>query len=381
MKKFIFILCCSALLPYFVCAQSIDLAAGINGDDNDTSASEQKIEVKQDDKKVADDRGIFSFLNFSFIKKPALLENKTDTTTEQPEANAQSTPETPLQKIHRLAEEGNLESQLALGYMYLYGENGVTSDYVKAFKYYEMAAAQNDKIALNNLGSLYFNGIGTEVNYVKAAELFAQAAKLGSDDAAVNLAFIYLSGNNQSQNQQEAIELFRQAANAGNNTARFMLGYAYYKGFQVQQDYYKAVELMKISSDAQFDEAQYVLALMYINGQGIAKNYGNAVKYLSAAATQGNVPALMKLADILTEGTMYPRNLVRAHIMYNVASVLGAPDAAQKRDDLEQKLKLEELLPAQTAAEKFQPKPSELTSYIRQTFGNNIRRYIDENMK
>ena len=67
--------------------------------------------------------------------------------------------------------------------------------------------------------------------------------------------------------------------------------------------------------------------------------------------------------------------------MYNVASVLGAPDAAQKRDDLEQKLKLEELLPAQTAAEKFQPKPSELTSYIRQTFGNNIRRYIDENMK
>lgn len=381
MKKFIFILCCSALLPYFVCAQSIDLAAGINGDDNDTSASEQKIEVKQDDKKVADDRGIFSFLNFSFIKKPALLENKTDTTTEQPEANAQSTPETPLQKIHRLAEEGNLESQLALGYMYLYGENGVTSDYAKAFKYYEIAAAQNDKIALNNLGSLYFNGIGTEVNYVKAAELFAQAAKLGSDDAAVNLAFIYLSGNNQSQNQQEAIELFRQAANAGNNTARFMLGYAYYKGFQVQQDYYKAVELMKISSDAQFDEAQYVLALMYINGQGIAKNYGNAVKYLSAAATQGNVPALMKLADILTEGTMYPRNLVRAHIMYNVASVLGAPDAAQKRDDLEQKLKLEELLPAQTAAEKFQPKPSELTSYIRQTFGNNIRRYIDENMK
>lgn len=381
MKKFIFILCCSALLPYFVCAQSIDLAAGINGDDNDTSASEQKIEVKQDDKKVADDRGIFSFLNFSFIKKPALLENKTDTTTEQPEANAQSTPETPLQKIHRLAEEGNLESQLALGYMYLYGENGVTSDYAKAFKYYEMAAAQNDKIALNNLGSLYFNGIGTEVNYVKAAELFAQAAKLGSDDAAVNLAFIYLSGNNQSQNQQEAIELFRQAANAGNNTARFMLGYAYYKGFQVQQDYYKAVELMKISSDAQFDEAQYVLALMYINGQGIAKNYGNAVKYLSAAATQGNVPALMKLADILTEGTMYPRNLVRAHIMYNIASVLGAPDAAQKRDDLEQKLKLEELLPAQTTAEKFKPKPSELTSYIRQTFGNNIRRYIDENMK
>ena len=67
--------------------------------------------------------------------------------------------------------------------------------------------------------------------------------------------------------------------------------------------------------------------------------------------------------------------------MYNIASVLGAPGAAQKRDDLEQKLQLEQLLPAQTAAEQFKAKPSELTSYVRQTFGDNIRRYIDENMK
>lgn len=386
MKKLLFILCCSCLISGAIHAQTIDLASGITGGDEKPATdkkTEQKVEVKQDEKQVADDRGIFSFLNFSFIKKPAFLDSKTDEHAQNKENNEQSEKieETPLQKIHRLADEGNLEAELALGYMYLYGENGVESDYTKAFAYYEKAAAQNDKIALNNLGSLYFNGIGTEVNYVKAAELFAQAAKLGSDDAAINLAFIYLSGNSQNKNLQEAIELFRQAANAGNNTARFMLGYAYYKGFQVTQDYYKAVELMKISSEAKFDEAQYMLALMYMNGYGIAKNYGNAVKYLTASAAQGNVSALMQLADILTEGTIYPRNLVRAHIMYNIASVLGAPGAAQKRDDLEQKLQLEQLLPAQTAAEQFKAKPSELTSYVRQTFGDNIRRYIDENMK
>ena len=53
--------------------------------------------------------------------------------------------------------------------MYLYGEDGVPVDYKKAFTYYNMAAAQNDPIAVNNLGSLYFSGIGTEKNFTKAA--------------------------------------------------------------------------------------------------------------------------------------------------------------------------------------------------------------------
>ena len=47
---------------------------------------------------------------------------------------------------------------------------------------------------------------------------------------------------------------------------------------------------------------------------------------------------------------------------------------------MEKKLKIEELLQAQAEAEKFKEKPSELTSYIKQTFGDNIRHYIDENM-
>ena len=160
-----------------------------------------------------------------------------------------------------------------------------------------------------------------------------------------------------------------------------MLGYAYYRGFRVPQDYYKAVSLIRDAAAVNFDEAQYMLALMYINGQGIAQNYGNAIKYLRAAVSQGNVDAITTLADILTQGTMYPRNLIQAHILYNIASVYGAQGAAEQRDALAGKLKIEELLPAQAQAEAFKAKPSELTAYIRQTFGNNIRRYIDENLK
>lgn len=355
-------------------AQTMDLAGNLD------SSTAEEISVQEDEKKVADDRGIFSFLNFSFIKKPLFQsENKTDDKSPADTADDQVVAETPLQKMIRQAESGNVEAQLSLGYMYLYGENGVESDFPKAFHYYEMAAAQNDKIALNNLGSLYFNGIGTPTDYFKAAQLFAKAAQNGSDDAAVNLAFIYLSGTNQNKQLEEAVNLFKQAAEAGNNTAKFMLGYAYYTGFQVPQDYYKAVSLMREASAAQFDEAQYMLGLMYMKGHGIAKNYGNAMKYFREAFNQGNVSATMILGDILTQGVMYPKNLIQAHIYYNIASVYGAPHAAERRDALESSLKIEDLLPAQSQAESFKPQPSELTAYIRQTFGGNIRRYIDEN--
>ena len=355
-------------------AQSFDLASEIGSD-----APAEEIEVQKNEKAVADDRGIFSFLNFSFIKKPAKEEIEIKEGTQQPAETKVN--ETPLQKLLRLADEGNANAQLSLGYMYLYGTDGVNVDHAQAFKYYEMAAAQDNKIALNNLGSLYFNGIGTQTNYLKAAQLFARAAELGSDDAAVNLAFIYLSGSNQNKNLDDAVKLLQQAADAGNNTAKFMLGYAYYRGFRVPQDYYKAVSLIRDAAAVNFDEAQYMLALMYINGQGIAQNYGNAIKYLRAAVSQGNVNAITTLADILTQGTMYPRNLIQAHILYNIASVYGAQGAAEQRDALAGKLKIEELLPAQAQAEAFKAKPSELTAYIRQTFGNNIRRYIDENLK
>lgn len=374
-------------MAYTVYAQEIDLVSEIV--ENNALESDQKNQTKpvkietQADEKVADDRGIFSFLNFSFIKKP--FSSLSDEEDNQTSASDQTTAEpvvkeTPLQRKIRKAAAGSLQDQLNLGYMYLYGENGVEANYEEAFKYYEMAAAQKDPIALNNLGSLYFNGIGTAQNYAKAIELFALAAENGSDDAAVNLAFIYLSGNSKNKMLKEAVELFTQAAQHGNNTAKFMLGYAYYKGFQVEQNFHKAIELIKESAAAKFDEGEYVLALMYLNGQGIAQNYGNAVKYMKNAAFQGNLQATVHLANILTEGVVYPRNLIQAHILYNIAAIYNTPQAAQKRDAIKDKLKIEELLNAQSEAENFKANPSELTTYTRQTFGNNVRRYIDENI-
>lgn len=328
--------------------------------------------TEAEDATAEEDDGIFSFLNFSFLrdkKKAAEFTRQKD----EPQ-------ESFLERMTRKAEEGDSDASLTLGYMYLYGKNGVEQNAEKAFQYYSMAATQGDKIAINNLGSLYFSGIGTQKDVLKAAQMFDKAAKMGNNEAAVNLAFIYLSTPSVNNVRENIIQLFDQAAQGGNITAQYMLGYAYNKGFLTEQDNKKSFELLR-GAAAEFDEAQYELAQRYMNAEGTPRNYGNAVKFLAKAAHQGNVKAMMDLGNILAAGKAYQQNSYQAYIWFNIASVYNYPGAAEKRDVLEKVLKIEEVLQAQAAAESFKEEPTEMTDYIRQTFGRNIAAFIDNAIK
>jgi len=287
-----------------------------------------------------------------------------------------------FEKLTRSADSGNLDSQMELAYLYLYGIDDVEQDFKKALHYYALAAEQKDPIALNNLGSLYFSGIGTQKDIGKALGLFHEAAELGNDNAALNLAFIYLTGGEKNtERNKKAIELFEKAQKK-NNIAKFMLGYAYYRGFVVPQDYEKAFQLIKAAADtpAQIDEAQLILARMYAEGKGTVQNYQNAINSYRAAVAQNNMEAVMELAQIYADGVMCQKNFVLAHSLFNIASSKNIPDAAEKRDALTAEMKLEELTQAQETAQNYQSAPSELTTYIRQTYGSNIRKYIENNM-
>lgn len=303
----------------------------------------------------------------------ASLESK-DTAKEKKES---------LEDLEKRAAENNIDAMLDLGYIYLYGTNGAITDYSKALYYYQKAAESKNAVALNNLGSLYFNGIGTPVDYTKAIALFDEAAKQGSDDAAVNLAIIYLGAGNKSKdgdNLGKALVLLKQVQK-DNSIAAYLLGYAHLRGFLVKQDDKEAFRLIKEAADDKYDEAQLVLANFYINGRGTPKSYRRAVQYLNAAAMQGNSAAIMQLADILAEGKIYTRDIKKAHIFYNIASVMDMKGAAEKRDALEKSLKIEDLLTVQAEAENYKEEPSEKTSFIRKTYGKSLKAYIDKNLK
>ena len=312
-----------------------------------------------------EEKGILSILDFS--KK----EKSQDATVPQTETAD------PHQQMLKSADEGDLDAQLALGYLFLYGNETIEPDYAKAFHYYKLAAEQNNNIAINNLGSLYYSGIGTSADVGKAMDLFEKAYKLGNMEAAVNLAFLYMTDNPRAKDSYKAILLFEDAANLNNPTAQFMLGYAYLHGFIKEKDYTKAFDLMQKSAIAKYDEAQYQTGLMYMDGKGTPQNYGKAVAFLDAAVAQGHVPSMMTLGTILAEGRKFPHNPYKAHILFNLASVHGADNAAEYRDKISHNMKIENVLQAQAQADAYRAAPSELTQYIRQTFGDNLTAYID----
>lgn len=317
-------------------------------------------------------------------QETVITETKVAKDTSAAETTDEKAPEEfNIDELKEKAANGDVESQLNLGYAYLYGLNGVNVDYRQALIYYEMAAEQKSATAYNNLGSLYFSGVGTDVDYKKAIHFFDEAAKLGSHDAAVNLAIIYLGADNKNKTQEDFDKILRllNEAEPDNDVAKYLLGYAHLKGFLVPQDNQKAFSLIKIVADNEYDEAQYLLAKLYLNGVGTPKNYKKTVEYLRKAGVQGYMLALMELGDILSEGKIYPKDTHKAHILYNIASVMGAKDAAGKRDKLEEDLKIEDLLNIQAAAENYKPQPSKSTLFIRQTFGDSLKSYIDSNIK
>lgn len=337
---------------------------------NDKNAQTTEPPASESDNQEKES-GLFSFFNMSFF-------GKNDDIAKEAAQNK----ETYTEALIRKANEGSVEAQLSLGYMYLYGskENNIKQDYQKSFEYYNMAAQQGNDVAINNLGSLLYSGIGTKRNPYKAAKLFEKAAELGNIEAALNLAFLYISGSGVAQNNSLAIKYFTQAAAGGNVTAKFMLGYAYYRGFIVPQDFKQAAANIRAAADAGLDEAQFFLGLMYLNGEGITQNYGNAVNYFNKALYQGNINAALRLADIYEKGIVYTQSIIQAHVLYNIASVNGYAEAAGKRDELAKKMKIEDILKAQATAEGFKPAPTEYTSYVRKTFGENIFGYIAEQM-
>ena len=378
MKNFVLALCVCTFAFAPVYAEDMDLLSDEMLLGNDSAGSQTDKNVKNTEEATSQDEESGSF--FGFIIKPiSNLFGSNEKITEVAEGEKES----PFDKSVRQAGEGSLEDQMNLGYMYLYGANGVEPDVAKAFKYYEMAAEQKDPIALNNLGSLYFSGIGTKKNYEKALSLFSQASDLGNDNASLNLAFIYLTGSAKDPvRNKKAFDLFEKSQKAGNKIAEFMLGYAYYKGFVTDVNYAEAYKYIKDAANgkAQIDEAQLVLADLYTKGIGTVQNYTSAVKSYRAAVNQGNMEAILKLAEVYASGSITPQNLVLAHALYNIAAAQNIPDAAQKRDELNGEMPLEALTNAQTTAQNFHSSPSELTKYIRQTYGYNIRNYIDNNM-
>src|SRR5487761_2043570 len=98
-------------------------------------------------------------------------------------------------------------------------ESGIAAyqagDFADALMEFQRAAKHDDVHALNYLGIMYEQGLGTQRDYKRAAAMFYIAAILGYPEATANLARMYAEGLGVRQDNKAALSSYRAAARAG----------------------------------------------------------------------------------------------------------------------------------------------------------------------
>jgi hypothetical protein len=92
-----------------------------------------------------------------------------------------------------LAQAGDADAQVSLGYMYQNGQSFEQS-YSRAAHWYRRAAEQGHALAQFALGELYAGGLGLEQDYFMAAYWFRVAALGDNVSAQMRLAHLYENG-------------------------------------------------------------------------------------------------------------------------------------------------------------------------------------------
>ena len=72
---------------------------------------------------------------------------------------------------------------------------------------------------MDNVARMYYNGEGREVNYKEAAKWFEKAAALDNKGSIYALGLMYLNGKGVQKDKKKAWDLIEKAAKLGNPAA------------------------------------------------------------------------------------------------------------------------------------------------------------------
>jgi len=162
------------------------------------------------------------------------------------------------------AEQGDVEAQNVLGWMYKVGRD-VPQDYAESVKWYRRAADGGDARALNSLGAIYAEGRLVAQDYAEAAKWYRQAAQQGNADAQNDLGKMYAEGNGVARDYAEAVRWYRLAAEQGDTNGHIHLAGMYFRGQGVGQDYVEAHKWYNIASALESGELQVGVAQLRDN--------------------------------------------------------------------------------------------------------------------
>ena len=122
-------------------------------------------------------------------------------------------------ELKNLAEQGNAEAQLKVGFMY-YSGRGIVQDYEKSIYWFKKSALQGNPLAQSNVGYMYKEGEGVPQDYTEAAKWYRHAADRGNALAQLALGSFYEKGLGLPQDEVQSLMWFILAAVQGNANAK-----------------------------------------------------------------------------------------------------------------------------------------------------------------
>lgn len=211
----------------------------------------------------------------------------------------------------KAAEQDNAEAQFNLGLTYMNG-NGIEKNSLEAIKWFGKAANQGSSSAQFNLGVIYLQGIGVEKNYSEANRWFLKATELGHADAQAQMGVMFLHGQGIDQNYKEAFKWMEKAALGGDVDAQRNLGEMYAKGHGVQQNDQEAVIWYRKAAKQGHARGQFYLGVMYNDGRGVSKDEIEAFRWFQKSAEQGHANAQYNLGIAYATGDGVPKDEAEA---------------------------------------------------------------------
>ncbi|MBD9373958.1 SEL1-like repeat protein [Rhizobium sp. ARZ01] len=172
------------------------------------------------------------------------------------------------------------------------------------------SAGEGDSLALFEIGARYTDGRGVSIDMAESAKWYALSAERGFAPAQYRLGSLYEKGQGVERDLAKARSLYEQAAKQGNASAMHNLAVVLATGGGKAPDFAAATEWFKKAADLGVRDSQFNLAILYARGNGVPTDLEESYKWFAIAARDGDRDAAEKRDEVAN--AMKPEQLSSA---------------------------------------------------------------------
>ena len=222
--------------------------------------------------------------------------------------------------FERSAKQKNKFAQFSLANLYYYG-SGVEKDLSQAFFWYRKSSAQGQPYASYAVAQMYSKGEyviqseETAQRYYKDALsgfLELESKDQADDNLYYKLGSMFKNGLGTDVDMDRAIDYFKGSAEMNNKNGLYEYGKALLLGEHIPQDKEKAVKLLEKAIKLENINAKRFLALELISGEHLDQDIDKGLTMLTECADSGDAFACYKLGKIYFKGDIVLQDLDKA---------------------------------------------------------------------